>query len=97
MGVRRFGAGLFNSEVRNSIRDIVMDLAVDDLDCGGLYSWPERVCLHPFSYVEEQALRASGWNDLRLKFSNDRVSVELNGWNPLDNIVSEDRRELGRG
>jgi len=84
--ITRFGAGRFRAENLAKEQGILIDLAIDDLNSGGLYAWPDHVCLAAASPVAERAFYANGWNDLRLKFHAGRLTVELNGWELLDAV-----------
>jgi hypothetical protein len=87
--MNRFGIGLFPTQNRNSDPEdgVLIDLSINDLSSGGIYSWPRRDCLRPFWLVADHAFRDGGWNDLRLRMSNGSISAELNGWNLLDNTA----------
>lgn len=84
--IKRFGVGFLSPEKSNFDQDSFVDLAIDDLNSGGVYSWPARRCIVPALPVAEHAFYIDGWNDLRLKFSQGRLTVELNGWSLLNNV-----------
>gem|GEM_PF-984526 len=84
--VQRFGVGLFHPESSGTKTDVMIDIAVHDLNSSGLYSWPDRKCLAAAGTLSEQAYYFGGWNDLRLKFEQGQITAELNGWKMHDAV-----------
>ena len=90
--VTRFGIGLLTNQGGGTPQGAAVELSIDDLSSGGLYSWPDRDCLATAVPVAERAFVNDGWNDLRCKFESGRTLVELNGWTWVDTDRIEMRR-----
>ncbi|WP_157604977.1 hypothetical protein [Schlesneria paludicola] len=80
----RFSMGFFPPSDENSVSGSTVNVSLDGISAGGVYSWPNNRCVCASSPEAEHALVAGRWNDLRLQFTSGRISVELNGWSLLD-------------
>lgn len=97
-GIERCGVGFISTGENSSSSDWMIDVAVDSLSCGGVYSWNHESCLHAASPVAERAVKPGEWNDLRIIMSpGGAIQVELNGWpflNKLDPIFTTRGRAI---
>jgi hypothetical protein len=68
-------------------------VASRDYGSGGFYESPSGACLQAADPIAQGAFRDGAWNDLRMKFTNARLTVHLNGWKlmELDEQLLQDR------
>ncbi|WP_010586459.1 alpha/beta hydrolase-fold protein [Schlesneria paludicola] len=86
-GTKRFGIGLLGRRTGDAPEaGDVIDLAIDDLSSSGAYSWPSSRCLQSASPFAERAICVGAWNDLRISFDSEHISVDLNGWNLVRHV-----------
>jgi hypothetical protein len=84
---KRFGVAFVDGQNPDAVNGPLIDIKIDDLSCGGLFSLPQRVCIYPSSPITEYSIRSDTWNDLRIKIDRDRISAELNGLILLDDVA----------
>lgn len=85
-GVTRFCLGFFSRDSNGQTHGRTLDFPIEDLNCGGLYSWPHTQCIVPSSPIADRSVRTNSWNDLRIQLSHGRLAVQLNGWSFLENV-----------
>jgi len=79
-------AVLTSTEDERTLRGWALNLSADNLHGGGLFDLTTGRCLLPCDPASEKALNHGVWNDLRVKMTDHRFAVELNGW-PLFDVT----------
>lgn len=93
-GAASLSVGSFHPAERSLGR--LVELALADSCRSSIQEWPDRQIVALLPPAADQLVLVGRWNDLRLKFSDGQVTVDLNGWTlpavPFGATFSEDER-----